>query len=315
LIIGVSGQDGSYLARFLLAKGYQVFGTSRDPMITSFSNLDHFGIRDKVKVFSASLKDFRSVLNALKLSQPDEVYNLSGQSSVSLSFEQPVETFESISLGVLNLLEAVRFLEKDIRLYNACSSECFGNTGGKRATEKTAFNPRSPYAVAKSAAFWQVANYREAYNMFACSGILFNHESPLRPKRYVSQKIVMTAYRIAQGYKEKLRLGNISVCRDWGWAEEYVVAMWLMLQQSEPADFIIATGKTHSLQEFVTHVFAKLNLDWREHTELDTSLLRPTDIEISQADPLKAEEILGWSAQYDMYDVVDKMIEAVKCSH
>lgn len=310
LIIGVSGQDGSYLARYLLAKGYRVSGTSRDAMLTSFGNLERLGIREQVKVLSVSLKDFRSVLNVLKEIQPDEIYNLSGQSSVSLSFEQPVETFESVSLGVLNLLEAIRFLENDTRLYNASSSECFGNTGGEPATEETPFHPRSPYAVAKAAAFWQVANYREAYNMFACSGLLFNHESPLRPERFVTQKIVKAAYRISQGSTEKLHLGNINISRDWGWAAEYVGAMWRMLQQNIPSDFIIATGKTYSLQDFVRHAFAKLDLDWRDHVHMDTTLLRPTDIEISVANPERAWRKLGWKAEYDMQGVVEQMIEA-----
>ncbi|HEY9599617.1 MAG TPA: GDP-mannose 4,6-dehydratase, partial [Cyanophyceae cyanobacterium] len=218
LICGVSGQDGAYLAKLLLDQGYTVCGTSRDAQISSFRNLVSLGIRDQIKLESAVLTDFRSVLQVLMKVQPDEIYNLAGQSSVGLSFEQPVETLESISIGTLNLLEAIRFTGAPIKFYNAGSSECFGDIGDQAADEMTPFRPRSPYAAAKAAAFWQVANYREAYGIFACSGILFNHESPLRPQRFVTQKIVSAACRIAKGSQEKLYLGNVNIQRDWGWA-------------------------------------------------------------------------------------------------
>ena len=234
LISGISGQDGAYLAKLLLGKGYQVFGTARDAQMASFRNLETLGIRQQVTLLSMALNDFRSVLQTLSKAKPDEVYNLAGQSSVGLSFEQPVETLESISIGTLNLLEAIRFLQQPIRLYSAGSSECFGDTGGAPADETTSFHPRSPYAVAKSAAHWEVANYREAYSLFACTGILFNHESPLRPERFVTRKIISAACRIAAGSGEKLQLGNISIARDWGLASEYVDAMWRMLQQDDP---------------------------------------------------------------------------------
>ncbi|MEB3337226.1 MAG: GDP-mannose 4,6-dehydratase, partial [Leptolyngbyaceae bacterium] len=247
LICGVSGQDGAYLADLLLKKGYVVCGTSRDAQMSSFQNLARLGIRDQVKLESVALNDFRSVLQVLAKIQPDEVYNLAGQSSVGLSFEQPVETLESLATGTLNLLEAIRFIGAPIKFYSAGSSECFGDTGNTAADENTPFRPRSPYAVAKAAAFWEVANYREAYNLFACSGILFNHESPLRPERFVTQKIVATACRIAQGSSEQLHLGNIAIERDWGWAPEYVEAMYLMLQQPEPDDYVIATGVSSKL--------------------------------------------------------------------
>jgi GDPmannose 4,6-dehydratase len=310
LIIGVSGQDGSLLADFLLKKGYQVIGTSRDATTTNFANLARLGIMEEISVDSVSLNDFRSVIQALKKHQPDEIYNLAGQSSVGLSFEQPVETFESISIAALNLLEAVRFMELPVRLYNAGSSECFGNTNGQPASEATPFHPRSPYAVAKAAAFWQVANYREAYHMFVCSGILFNHESPLRPARFVTRKIVSEACRIAAGGMGKLHLGNISVHRDWGWAPEYVQAMWTMLQQAEPEDYVIATGRTYSLEDFVEAVFSNLGLDWHEHVDFNQDLQRPTDIDVSSADPAKAEKKLGWKATYAMPDVARMMVEA-----
>jgi GDPmannose 4,6-dehydratase len=308
LILGVSGQDGTYLARLLLEKGYHVVGASRDAQMASFANLDRFGIKGQIQTESASATDFRSVLQVLKKVAPDEIYNLAGQSSVGLSFSQPMETFESISMGTLNLLEAIRMLEMPVRFYNAGSSDCFGNTDGMPANEETPFRPRSPYAMAKAAAFWQVANYREAYGLFACSGILFNHESPLRPERFVTQKIVSIACRIASGSKEKLRLGNTSVCRDWGWAEEYVEAMWMMLQQELPDDYIVATGHTYSLQELVQEVFACLDMDWREHVELNPDLLRPTDIMISVANPSKAEQMLGWKAHSAMPEVVRMMV-------
>ncbi len=307
LICGISGQDGAYLSEFLLKKGYNVFGTSRDAEICPFNNLKTLGIRDMIQVESVALNDFRSVLQTISKIQPYEIYNLSGQSSVGLSFQQPVETLESISIGTLNLLEVIRFLKKPIRLYNACSSECFGDTKNKPATELTAFNPRSPYAVAKAAAFWQVANYREAYDIFACSGILFNHESPLRPERFVTQKIISTACRIANGSKETLELGNIDIQRDWGWAPEYVEAMWLMLQKNEPDDYIIATGETNSLQEFVNIAFRKVGLYWKNHVTLNPSLLRPADLKISKANPLKAAKDLNWQARYKMVDVIELM--------
>lgn len=310
LIIGVSGQDGAYLARLLLEKGYEVHGTSRDSNLSRFDGLVRLGIRDRVRLLSVAPNDFRSVLNALTLAAPDEVYNLSGQSSVGLSFEQPVETMESISLATLNLLEAIRFGQRPVRLYSAGSGECFGDTRGEPATEETPFRPRSPYAVAKAAAHFQVANYREAYGLFACSGILFNHESPLRPERFVTRKIVSAACRIAAGSGERLRLGNIEVRRDWGWAPEYVLAMWKMLQQDRPDDYVIATGVTSSLQDFVAEAFAALGLDWRHHVESDSRLFRPTDLTEGRANPQKAARVLGWRASIGVKETVRRMVEA-----
>ncbi|MDB9451304.1 GDP-mannose 4,6-dehydratase [Dolichospermum circinale] len=310
LICGVSGQDGAYLAELLLKQGYTVCGTSRDAQISPFQNLVHLGIKDQVKLESMSLTDFRSVLQVLTKIQPDEVYNLAGQTSVGLSFGQPVETLESIATGTLNLLEAIRFLGATIKLYNAGSSECFGDTGNVAAAENTPFRPRSPYAVAKAAAFWEVANYREAYGLFACSGILFNHESPLRPERFVTQKIIATACRIAQGSKEKLYLGNMSIQRDWGWAQEYVKAVYLMLQQSQPDDYVIATGESTSLEDFVAAAFLSLKLDWHDHVVVDSSLFRPTDLSMGRGNPTKAKQQLGWEARYKMQDVVKMMVDA-----
>lgn len=310
LICGISGQDGAYLAKLLISKGYLVCGTSRDAQVSSFSNLVRLGIENEVKLESMALNDFRSVLQVLRKIEPDEIYNLAGQSSVGLSFELPVETLESIATGTLNLLEAIRFAQAPIKFYNAGSSECFGDIGNQSADENTAFRPRSPYAVAKSTAFWQVANYREAYNIFACSGILFNHESPLRPNRFVTQKIINSTINIAQGKEKQLHLGNLDISRDWGWAEEYVTAMYLMLQQSQADDYVIATGTSYRLKDFVAQAFAYFNLDWQDYVTTDQSLLRPTDIAFNQGNPQKAKEKLGWVAQYKMPDIVKMMIEA-----
>ena len=311
LICGVSGQDGAYLAQLLLEKGYRVYGTSRDAEISSFSNLVRLGIVNEIDVESMSLNDFRSVLQIITKIQPDEIYNLAGQSSVGLSFQLPVETLESIAIGTLNLLESIRYIGKPFKLYSACSSECFGDvsTGGQASNENTAFMPRSPYAVSKAAAFWQVANYREAYNLYACSGILFNHESPLRPERFVTQKIVTAASKIAKGSKEKLEIGNIDIKRDWGWAPEYVEAMWLMMQQNKAEDFVIGTGKSYSLRDFVKSAFKEVNLNWKDHVVTDKSLLRPTDLLLSRANPSKALKVLKWKARFEMNDVIKMMVK------
>jgi GDPmannose 4,6-dehydratase len=309
LILGASGQDGAYLTKLLLEKGYEVFGASRDANVSTFSNLQRLGVKDRARLLSVAPNDFRSVLQALKTSAPDEVYNLSGQSSVGLSFEQPVETMESIGIGTLTILEAIRFTGRPIRFYNASSGECFGDTGGEPATEGTPFRPRSPYAVAKSASHWEVVNYRDAYQLFACNGILFNHESPLRPPRFVTRKIVAAAARIAAGSRERLRLGDIGIRRDWGWAPEYVEAMWRMLQQPSPDDFVIATGTTHSLEEFVETAFAAVSLDWRAHVDVDRALFRPSEIRVPAALPEKAAKVLGWRATVGMAEVVRRMME------
>ncbi len=310
LIIGVSGQDGAYLAELLLGKGYEVYGTSRDANLATFDNLARLGVRERVKKLSVAPNDFRSTLSALAQVEPDEVYNLSGQSSVGLSFDQPVETMESISIATLNILEAIRFTRRPVRLYSAGSGECFGDTRGRPADEETPFRPRSPYAVAKAAAHFEVANYRDAYGLFACNGILFNHESALRPERFVTRKIVAAACRISRGSGERLPLGNIAVRRDWGWAPEYVEAMWRMLQHERPDDYVVATGETRSLEEFVGAAFAAAGLDWRAHVDIDHALLRPSDIEGNYATPEKAARVLGWRATARMEDVAKRMMAA-----
>lgn len=310
LIIGVSGQDGAYLAEFLLKQGYEVYGGSRDAGVNPFSSLQKIGIKEYVKPVSVSLIDFRSILQVLNKIKPDEIYNLSGQSSVGLSFEQPVETLESISVGTLNLLEAVRYISSPIKIYNAGSSECFGDAMVFPANEETPFRPRSPYAVAKAAAFWKVSNYREAYNIFASTGILFNHESPLRPERFVTRKIIRSACRISKGENLRLKLGNLKIERDWGWAPEYVQAMWLMMQQDQPDDYVIATGRSVSLQYFVDYTFRCLNMNYKEYVDVDTTLFRPTDLLYGKADPSKAEKVLGWRAVTFVENLIDKMIES-----
>lgn len=311
LICGVNGQDGALLAKLLLRKGYCVFGTSRDAQGSSFHNLSRLGIRQDVNLLSMAPEDFRSVFMAIRLSCPDEVYFLAGQSSVGLSFEQPAETILSFTLGTLNVLEACRLLDKPVRQYHAGSSECFGDTDGHPATESTPFVPRSPYAVAKTSSFWLVDNYREAYGLFACTGILFNHESPLRPERFVTQKIVQAAKRIANGSREVLELGRLDIVRDWGWAPDYVEAMWLMLQQDSAEDYVIATGESNSLKDFVSTAFENVGLDWERHVSSSDRFCRPTDISISSGNPRKAKEKLGWSASHKMQDVVKHMLEEI----
>lgn len=310
LICGIGGQDGSLLAKFLLNKGYDVCGTSRDAGGASCTNLIRLGILGKVETISMNPEDFRSVFTTLRKSKPDEIYFLAGQTSVGLSFELPAETIQSISLGALNILEACRILDEPLRLFHAGSSECFGNTNGVVANEETVFQPRSPYAVAKAAAIWLVDNYRESYGMYACSGILFNHESALRPKRFVTQKIISAVRDIAEGNSDRLFLGNINISRDWGWAPEYVEAMWLMLQQKVPENFVIATGETNSLKDFVRLAFQEAGLDWNNHVELTKEFVRPSDIQISCADPSKAAEKLGWVAKRKMRDVVKEMYQS-----
>ena len=305
LISGISGQDGAYLAKLLLAKGYEVYGTSRDAQNNSFENLKKLGIFKEVQLLSMALNDFRSVFQNISKIKPDEIYNLGGQTSVGLSFEQPVETIESIVLGNLNILESIRFSELSTKFFNACSSECFGNTKDLIITENTSFNPKSPYAIAKSTAFWQVSNYREAYNIFC---IMFNHESILRPNRFVTKKIINSALNISKGLEEKLYLGNINIYRDWGFAPEYVEAMWLMLQQDKAEDFIIATGETNSLKDFIKITFELLNLNWEAYVVTDENLFRPLEISTGIADISKAEKKLTWKASYKMREVIKAML-------
>lgn len=310
LICGISGQDGAYLSRLLLEKGYQVIGTSRDTKASNFTNLEKFGLTEQIEFVAMSINDFRSVLNVFDRIRPDEVYNLAGQSSVGLSFEQPVETLESINIATLNLLETIRFLNLDTRLYNAGSSECFGeSTAEHPANELSCFLPRSPYAVAKASAHWLITNYREAYNIFACTGHLFNHESPCRGERFVTKKIISSVVSISRKKQNQLQLGNLDIIRDWGWAPEYVEAMWLMLQQDKAEDYVIATGRSVSLKYFVKTAFDCFELDMDKFLVQNDAFLRPTELRCSYADPSRAHKELKWQAQYDVDDVVKMMIE------
>lgn len=310
LICGIGGQDGAYLARLLLDRGYAVFGTSRDVATASFANLRQLGVLDRVELVSMASKDFRSVLQAVEWAQPDEIYALAGQSSVGLSFDQPAETLESIVFGTLNLLEAVRLSARDARFYHASSSECFGDLAGIPATEDTAFRPVSPYGVAKTSAHMLVASYRQAYGLFASNGLLFNHESPLRPERFVTRKVTAAAARIAAGSDEMLTLGNLDIVRDWGWSPEYVEAMAAMLQADAPDDFIIATGQSNPLADFVAAAFASVGLDWNDHVRIDPALGRPADLAWSGGITEKAAAVLGWRAQVLMPEVAARMVAA-----
>jgi len=291
-----------------LSEGWTVHGTSRNPASPGFSNFDRLGIRGKVRLHSCDPADFRSVIDVVTCCEPAVIYNLGGLSSVGLSFEQPVSSFSSIAVATLNILEAIRILNPRIRFYNAASSECFGNTPPEGADETTPFAPRSPYAVAKSSAFWAVANYRDVYGIFATSGILFNHESPLRPERFVTQKIISAARRIARGeLKGPLQLGNLDVRRDWGWAPEFIRAMCLIMQQPAAEDFVIATGASATLREFAAAAFGAFDLDWQKYVVSVPELMRATDVTFSLGHPARALERLGWSAQTHMPDVVRRL--------
>jgi len=311
LIFGVSGQDGSLLARHLLDRGWGVHGASRDARRNEFGNLQRLGIRDSIAIHSADPGDRRSVIAVIEAPAPDHIYNMSGQSSVGLSFEQPVETMESNVVATLNVLEAIRTIKAPVRFYAAASSESFGETPSGGADETTPFRPRSPYAVGKAAAYWAVANYREAYGLFAASAILFNHESPLRPERFVTQKIVKGAVRIAKGAaKDPLELGNLDVTRDWGWAAEFVEAIHLMLLSERAEDFVLATGRHATLRDFTAEVFAALGLDWKEHVVSRPDLKRPSDIVLSTANPARAADRLGWRARTFMPEVARRLVQA-----
>lgn len=311
LIFGISGQDGAYLAKLLLDKGYAVHGTSRDYEAGSFPRLHALGIADRVRLHTAVPTDFRSILRVLDEARPDEVYNLAGQTAVSLSFSQPVDAFDSIAVGTLNILECLRILGAPIRFFNAASSECFGDTD-QPASEDTPFQPQSPYAVAKAAAFWAVLNYRNAYGLRAVCGILFNHESPLRPSRFVTRKITAAAARIAAGSDERLELGNIDVVRDWGWAPEYVEAMWRANTAETVRDYVIATGESHSLRELVALVFAEAGLDWQEHVTTNPALLRPSEPLVICADPSRIAADLGWRAQVRLPELARLLLRAAR---
>jgi GDPmannose 4,6-dehydratase len=308
LIFGITGQDGSLLARYLINLGYRVTGVSRS-YAPNVKNLDHLGITSDVLLRTATLEEFRSLLQLLDDESPDEIYNLAAQSSVGLSFEQPMETLRSIADGSHNLLDCIRYRKAtDCRVYMAGSSECFGQCDTP-ATESTPLRPLSPYGIAKVTAFHLTRFYREAYGLNACTGLLFNHESSLRASTFVTHKVIRGAIRTAREPDFKLQLGDLSVERDWGWAEEYVVAIHRMLQLEAMEDLIIATGRTVSLQYIVEQTFLRLGLYWQDHCQLDPSLRRPLEIPRSAADPSLAHHRLGWSAQIDIDGVIDRLIE------
>ena len=309
LIIGVSGQDGAYLSKFLIKKGYEVFGSSRDSQKTSFHSLKLLGVASKVHYLDLIPPDFNSVYQTISSIKPDEIYNLSGQSSVGLSFQHPFETSQSIISSTINILETIRLMGGHTRFYNAGSGEVFGETQGRPSNEKTAFNPVSPYGLAKANSTEQVSLYRNLYGLYTCTGILFNHESPLRPKSYVTQKIILAAYEIARDQSKNLVLGNIKIARDWGYAPEYVEAMWTMLQQESPDDFIIATGRTTTLETFIDQAFRYFNLNWNDHVSIDERLFRKSEIMVGAADPRKAQRLLGWRSNYTIENIVDTMID------
>ena len=310
LIAGITGQDGAYLAHHLLALGYRVVGSSRDAQMADSSRLELLKVAKDIELVSLAPNDFRSVLKVVSSVQPQEIYNLAGQTSVGLSFEQPVECMESISVAALNLLEVIRYLGGGIRFFSAGSSECFGDTGQSPATESTPLQPRSPYAVAKASAYWQVATYRDAYGMYACTGILANHESPLRPKRFVTQKIIEGVRAIKAGKASTIQLGNLDIWRDWGWAPDYIRAMQLMLQADEPRDYLIASGTTISLRQFAQAAFVAADLDMAQHLDSVEAFKRPADLAYSAMDPSCIEADLGWVSKRPISEIVDKMYRA-----
>ena len=308
LITGVTGQDGSYLAELLLDKGYQVAGMVRRSSTVSFERIAH--LMDRVEFVSGDLLDQLSMVEALRSFEPEEVYNLAAQSFVQTSFSQPVLTGETTALGVTRLLDAVRLVDPSIRYYQASSSEMFGKVAESPQTEATPFHPRSPYGVAKVYGHWITINYRESYGLHASSGILFNHESPRRGLEFVTRKISHGAARIALGRESELRLGNLDAKRDWGFAGDYVEAMWRMLQQDEPGDFVVCTGETHSVREFCQVAFGHLGLDWEAHVVVDEEFIRPAEVDLLVGDASRAAKVLGWSPTVDFEGLVTMMVDA-----
>jgi GDPmannose 4,6-dehydratase len=308
LITGITGQDGSYLAELLLAKRYRVIGMVRRASSENFERISH--LVDQVELRQADLLDQLSLVNLVQDTRPDEVYNLAAQSFVPTSFSQPLLTAEFTALGVTRVLEAIRLVDKNIRFYQASSSEMFGRVRATPQNELTPFYPRSPYGVAKLYGHWITVNYRESYGMYACSGILFNHESPRRGREFVTRKIAEGAARIALGQASHLELGNIDSMRDWGYAPEYVEAMWRMLQRDTPEDFVVGTGEHHTPREFCELAFARVGLDYRDYVRTDPNLLRPAEVDTLLADPAKAREQLGWETRTSFRELVELMVDA-----
>jgi GDPmannose 4,6-dehydratase len=308
LITGITGQDGSYLAELLLKKKYRVIGMVRRTSTINFDRIRH--IQDYVEIVQGDLLDQSSMMDLVSQYQPDEVYNLAAQSFVPTSWQQPVLTGEFTGLGVTRILEAIRHVKPDTRFYQASSSEQFGKVVEVPQKETTPFYPRSPYGVAKVYGHWITVNYRESYGLFAVSGILFNHESPRRGVEFVTHKVTNAVARIKQGIQDKLHLGNLDSKRDWGYAGDYVRAMWLMLQQDKPDDFVIATGETHTVQEFCEIAFSRVGLDWRKHVVIDPRYVRPAEVDLLIGDPSKARKKLGWKPEVSFKELVHRMVDA-----
>jgi len=308
LITGITGQDGSYLGEFLLEKGYEVYGLVRRSSTLTFERIEH--IQDKITLIPGDLLDQNSLISAVRDTMPDEVYNLAAQSFVPTSWNQPVLTGEFTALGVTRLLEAIRHTKPDCRFYQASSSEMFGKVAEVPQTEKTPFHPRSPYGVAKVYGHWITVNYRESYDIFTCSGILFNHESPRRGMEFVTRKITHWAAKIKQGLEKQLQLGNLDAKRDWGFAGDYVRAMWLMLQRDEPDNYVVSTGENHSVREVCEIAFNHLGLNWEDYVVVDEKLLRPAEVDILLGDPAKAREELGWEPTVSFEELIVMMTDA-----
>ncbi|MBI4859070.1 MAG: GDP-mannose 4,6-dehydratase [Candidatus Riflebacteria bacterium] len=308
LVTGITGQDGSYLAEFLLAKGYRVCGLVRRSSTENFDRIKH--IQDRIQLVSGDLLDLSSLVDAVRSVDPEEVYNLAAQSFVPTSWQQPVLTGEFTALGVTRMLEAIRTVKPGIRMYQASSSEMFGKVQQVPQSETTPFYPRSPYGVAKVYGHWITVNYRESYGLFAVSGILFNHESPRRGLEFVTRKITHAVARIKMGLANELRLGNLNAKRDWGFAGDYVAAMWAMLQQEKPEDFVIATGTAHTVRDVVEIAFSRVDLDWRRYVREDSQLMRPADVDALLGDPAKAHKVLGWEPKVGFKELIEMMVDA-----
>jgi len=308
LITGINGQDGSYLAEHLLDQGYRVSGLVRRTSIRNLERVKH--LLERIELLNGDLLDQNSLINAVAEAQPDEVYNLAAQSFVPASFSQPVMTGEFTALGVTRMLEAIRIVNPKIRFYQASSSEMFGKVQSVPQDEETKFHPRSPYGVAKLYGHWITVNFRESYGMYAASGILFNHESPRRGEEFVTRKITLAAARIAVGKQKDLRLGNLEARRDWGYTGDFVVAMRLMLQQDSPKDYVIGTGETHTVQDFVDAAFSYLGLDWRKYVVIDPKLVRPAEVDLLISNPRRAKEELGWTPRVSFHELVRMMVDA-----
>ncbi|MEL3970775.1 GDP-mannose 4,6-dehydratase [Rossellomorea oryzaecorticis] len=307
LITGVTGQDGSYLAEFLLKKGYKVYGLRRRTSTPNFENVEH--IKNEIEWIDGDLTDLASLITAIEISQPDEVYNLAAQSFVATSWPQPIATGQITAMGVTNMLEAVRIVKPSAKFYQASSSEMFGKVVETPQKETTPFYPRSPYGVAKVYGHWITLNYRESFNMFACSGILFNHESPRRGLEFVTRKVTDGVAKIKLGLENELRLGNLDAKRDWGFAGDYVKAMWLMLQQESPEDYVISTGETHTVQELVEISFERVGLNWKDYVVLDEKFVRPAEVDLLLGDCSKAKKELGWELEVSFKELVHMMVD------